>query len=427
MSQENIGNDGGVDVNTMLRAMQQQFQRMNVVFNEFRDRLDRQDERFEQLQQGPGLRPRRAHQLPPVDAFDEAHDEEDEEDSDAPRGRGARPRRFVRREYRERDAVDRNTGSIKLTIPPFQGKNDPDVYIEWERKVELVFDCHNYSEEKKVKLAAVAFTDYAIVWWDQLTVNRRRNREPRIDTWEEMKAVMRRRFVPTHYYRDLHLKLQSLRQGSKSVEDYYKEMEIALIRANVEEDREATMARFICGLNREIADVVELQHYVELDDVVHMAMKVERQLKRGGRSTSKAEASGSASWKSKWVSSSKSDEKADYKPKGDTTKIQTNNKDRGKISSEPQRNRDIKCFRCLGSGHIASQCPNKRTMIMMENGDIETEGEDNGSMLPLEDTSDVESMLLKVKPWLSCELSMLMLKKMVTRCKGRISSTLVVM
>ena len=35
------------------------------------------------------------------------------------------------------------------------------------------------------------------------------------------------------------------------------------------------------GLNREITNVVELQHYVELEDMIHMAMKVERQLKAG--------------------------------------------------------------------------------------------------------------------------------------------------
>ena len=58
-------------------------------------------------------------------------------------------------------------------------------------------------------------------------------------------------------------------------------MEIAMIRANVVEDREATMARFLNGLNQDIANVVELQHYVELEDMVHMAMKVERQLRKG--------------------------------------------------------------------------------------------------------------------------------------------------
>ena len=56
---------------------------------------------------------------------------------------------------------------------------------------------------------------------------------------------------------------------------------MAMIRANVEEDREATMARFLNGLNREIANTIEIHHYVELEDLVHMAIKVERQLKRG--------------------------------------------------------------------------------------------------------------------------------------------------
>ena len=41
------------------------------------------------------------------------------------------------------------------------------------------------------------------------------------------------------------------------------------------------MARFLLGLNREIHDKVEVQHYVELEDMVHMAIKVEQQLKRG--------------------------------------------------------------------------------------------------------------------------------------------------
>ena len=55
-----------------------------------------------------------------------------------------------------------------------------------------------------------------------------------------------------------------------------------MIRANVEEDREATMARFLSGLNQQIQDRVEMQHYVELEDMVHMAIKVERLLKRRG-------------------------------------------------------------------------------------------------------------------------------------------------
>ena len=79
-----------------------------------------------------------------------------------------------------------------MKIPSFKGRNDAKTYLEWERKVERIFECHNYSEVKKVKLAAVEFTDYALVWWDQLLVTRRRTGEGPIVTWAEMKTIMRR-------------------------------------------------------------------------------------------------------------------------------------------------------------------------------------------------------------------------------------------
>ena len=53
-----------------------------------------------------------------------------------------------------------------------------------------------------------------------------------------MKDVMRACFVPSYYNRDLFKKLQLLKQGIKSIEEYYKEMEIAMIRANAMEDDE---------------------------------------------------------------------------------------------------------------------------------------------------------------------------------------------
>ena len=166
-------------------------------------------------------------------------------------------RRYEGRLRETRNWEGNNLGNIKMKIPSFHGKNDPEAYLEWERKVELVFYCHNYSENKKVELAAIGFSDYATVWWDQLVFNMRRNRELAVETWEEMKRVMRKRFASTYYYRELYNKLKNLRQGNRSVKEHYKKMKVAMTRANIEEDREATMARFLAGLNRKIQNVVE--------------------------------------------------------------------------------------------------------------------------------------------------------------------------
>ena len=63
-----------------------------------------------------------------------------------------------------RNWEDNNLGSIKMKIPSFQGKNDHEAYLEWEKNVELVFYCHHYFKNKKVKLTTIEFSDYSIVW-----------------------------------------------------------------------------------------------------------------------------------------------------------------------------------------------------------------------------------------------------------------------
>ncbi|KAL0373656.1 UNVERIFIED_CONTAM: hypothetical protein Sradi_3281300 [Sesamum radiatum] len=94
-------------------------------------------------------------------------------------------------------------------------------------------------------------------------------------------------------------------------------MELAMIIANVEEDREATMARFLSGLNRDIANIGELQHYVELENMVHTTMKVERQLKRKG--------SNQRNFTSNFQPSSKEKERASKTSFRITSKTQTQN------------------------------------------------------------------------------------------------------
>jgi len=53
-----------------------------------------------------------------------------------------------------------------------------------------------------------------------------------------------------------------------------------LIKVILNEDREATMTRFLHRLNSDMRNVVELHNYVELEDLVHQDVKVEQQLER---------------------------------------------------------------------------------------------------------------------------------------------------
>ncbi|XP_052882236.1 uncharacterized protein LOC128290570 [Gossypium arboreum] len=322
------------------------------------------------------------------------------------RPRWERPNQQRERRRDQDDAVNDHS-DLESGQDSNASSSDPEAYLEWEKKIELVFDCHNYSENKKVKLAAIEFSDYAMIWWDQLTTSRRCNGEQPISTWTEMKAVLRRRFIPSYYHRELHQKLHNLTQGTKSVEDYYKEIEIAMIWADVQEDSEATMARFLAGLNRDIANAVELQHYLEVVDMVHMAIKVEKQLKRKGSnrgfSTSNTSKWGQSSSRGFSTSQGK-DSMALLKP--NKPNIETNKGKAPEVSIN--RNRDVKCFKCLGRGHIASQCPNRRTMVIRADGEIETEDEEEKESESISETEEdleqpVEGELLIVKRSLSLQ------------------------
>ena len=129
---------------------------MFKMMGDMRDHLERHDDVINRLQGEPW---RRRQPTFVNDEFDGGDDIDD--DQVILIGQDVNPRRQTRRGHF--DGVDINIGSIKIKIPHFQGKNNPDAYLEWERKVELIFECRKYSEEKEVKLAAIEFCDYAII------------------------------------------------------------------------------------------------------------------------------------------------------------------------------------------------------------------------------------------------------------------------
>jgi hypothetical protein len=118
------------------------------------------------------------------------------------------------------------------------------------------------------------FTDFAYVWWSEYH-HKNPNNTP---TWDALKQIMRARFVPSYYAHDLLHKLQQLRQGSKSVEEYYQELQMGMLRCGLEENEDGSMARFMCGLNQEIQDILGYNEYNFVNHLFHLACKAEREV-----------------------------------------------------------------------------------------------------------------------------------------------------
>jgi len=146
--------------------------------------------------------------------FDNCHQEEesDENPFDYDRRRadhGDREHHHGHRNWEDSDNIAR----VKLSIPKFTGREDADTYLEWAEQYDQIFRVHNLSDQRRVNLALVEFSGYALTWWNQIQENQLVLGREYINTWEEIKQVMRRLFVPSSYQRDLDNRLQMLKQG----------------------------------------------------------------------------------------------------------------------------------------------------------------------------------------------------------------------
>lgn len=58
--------------------------------------------------------------------------------------------------------------NIKVEIPEFEGRAQPDEFIDWLLTVERIFEYKDVPEHRKVKIVAIKLKKHASIWWEHL-------------------------------------------------------------------------------------------------------------------------------------------------------------------------------------------------------------------------------------------------------------------
>ncbi|KAK1641558.1 hypothetical protein QYE76_059363 [Lolium multiflorum] len=264
---------------------------------------------------------------------------------------------------------DNGLGKPKFSIPKFEGGADVEEYLTWELKIEKLWRLHDYTEDRKVKLASSEFDGYALCWWDGVTRARQEDNELPVLTWREMKAIMQ------------------------------AQMEMLMQRGRVRESLQMTMQRFLHGLKYDIKGIVRHHSYTTMNELQHHAREAEAHLAEeaqikgratgAGRYTPRAPpsmvpapSSRSAPFptlSSKPVSNVSNTKKSE--PAASTSGS----------SMSTARNRDMNCHTCGGKGHFKRDCPNRKVMFVNDNDEYET-GDDADPYAPEDDDYDSDGV-----------------------------------
>ncbi|KAK1652758.1 hypothetical protein QYE76_070563 [Lolium multiflorum] len=327
-------------------------------------------------------------------------DPELEDDAHNARGapRGHRPRGFVPlgRNGRGQDEED-GLGKPKFSIPKFEGGADVEEYLTWELKIEKLWSLHpHYSEDRKIKLASSEFDGYALRWWDSLIRNLDEDGAQPIRTWRAMKEAMTSRFVPTNYMRNIFDKLTLLRQGVKTVDEYYMEMEMLMQRGRVRESLEMTMQRFLNGLKYDVKGIVRHYTYTNMNQLLHHAREAESQLAEEAKVKGRATGAGRFTPRAPSTAPTPSTRSAPYStpPSKPVSNVSNAKKSESAASTSGSgasttRNRDMLCHTCGGKGHFKRDCPNRKVMFINEDNEYET-GDDADPNAPDNDDYDTD-------------------------------------
>ncbi|CAA0814743.1 Unknown protein, partial [Striga hermonthica] len=129
----------------------------------------------------------------------------------------------------------------------FSGQGDPRIVNEWIQGLELIFEVMDCPDRYRVICAQLQLTGDAQLWWNAYWSMRPGEKEG--CTWDRLKELIREKYYPTYYRAEMERQFLSLKQGTRSVDEYEREFtRLAAFVPDLVRTEAQRAQRFIDGL-----------------------------------------------------------------------------------------------------------------------------------------------------------------------------------
>lgn len=167
----------------------------------------------------------------------------------------------------------------KIEVPEFDGELGPDAIQDWIVHVESVFTredmTYKMHDAHKVSLVATQFRGQAAIWWNKVQGQQcKQDLEP-VTTWARMKKLLKAKFLPLNYRRDLFERLLSLNQESRTIREYTEDFCTLATRGELAENDEIITRAYLLGLREDIRSELYFQYFETVAEAYQHALEAE--------------------------------------------------------------------------------------------------------------------------------------------------------
>lgn len=164
----------------------------------------------------------------------------------------------------------------------FRGTEDAITALHWLEKTESVFEVSGCADADRVKFSTYLFQGRALTWWNTIVRTRGRD-EVSIMTWDQLRALILKEYVPAHVIQRLGNELWNLTMQGSDVSGYTNRFyELSQLVPHLVKPEENRVARYIHGLPQTIRDNVLSARPGTLESAIEIASTLTESMIRGG-------------------------------------------------------------------------------------------------------------------------------------------------